>query len=73
MRVASVVAALILLRPCAAFAYVDPGSGSLALQLLLAGFAGVGVVLRLIWGRIRAALGLPRSKGAGAGRRSPGP
>jgi hypothetical protein len=33
-------------------AYVDPGSGSLMLQAMLAGFAGVAVTVRLTWRRI---------------------
>jgi hypothetical protein len=37
-----------------AFAYVDPGTGSLILQLLLGGFAGVAVVGRLYFQRISA-------------------
>ena len=32
-----------------ALAYIDPGSGSMLLQLLLGGIAGVGVVLKLYW------------------------
>jgi hypothetical protein len=34
-------------------AYMDPGSGSLFLQVLLGGTAAVGVILRLYWGRLR--------------------
>jgi hypothetical protein len=40
-------------------AYLDPGSGSMLLQLLLGGLAGAGVVLRLFWRRLRARLGRP--------------
>lgn len=32
-----------------ALAYLDPGSGSMMLQLLLGGIAGVAVVLKLYW------------------------
>jgi hypothetical protein len=39
--------------PQDAFAYVDPGSGSILLQLMLGGVAGVGVVAKLYWQRIR--------------------
>ena len=35
-----------------AFAYLDPGSGSMLLQLLLGGVAGAVVVLKLYWQRI---------------------
>jgi len=33
-------------------AYLDPGSGSMLLQLLLGGFAAFGVVGKLYWRRI---------------------
>ncbi len=33
-------------------AYLDPGSGSMLLQLLLGGFAAFGVVAKLYWRRI---------------------
>lgn len=32
-------------------AYLDPGSGSMLLQVLLGGFAAVGVAIRLYWQR----------------------
>jgi hypothetical protein len=34
-------------------AYIDPGAGGMLMQLLLGGVAGVLVVLRLFWDRIR--------------------
>ncbi|MGE0825156.1 MAG: hypothetical protein AB7G75_21730 [Candidatus Binatia bacterium] len=39
-------------------AYLDPGSGSMFLQLLLGGFAGVAVILKLYWRRLLTFLGL---------------
>ena len=39
-------------------AYLDPGSGSLFLQLLLGGIAGVAVLGKLLWQRITSALGI---------------
>jgi hypothetical protein len=41
-----------------AYAYVDPGSGSMLTQLLLGGGAGVVVLLRLYWNRLRELVGL---------------
>ena len=32
-----------------AMAYLDPGSGSMMLQLLLGGIVGIGVIIRLYW------------------------
>ena len=35
--------------------YLDPGSGSLLVQLLAAGLlGGIGIVVKMFWGRIRA-------------------
>lgn len=36
-----------------AHAYIDPGSGSVLLQLILGGIAGIGVVVRLYWDRVK--------------------
>lgn len=36
-----------------AWAYLDPGTGSMVLQLLLGGAAGVVVVVKLYWEKIR--------------------
>jgi len=33
-------------------AYLDPGSGSMLLQILLGGFAAIGVVAKLYWHRV---------------------
>jgi hypothetical protein len=35
--------------PSTALAYLDPGSGSMMLQLLLGGVAGLGVLLKIYW------------------------
>jgi len=50
---------LAVLLVCAgpAWAYLDPGSGSMLLQVLLGGVAAVGVVCKMYWYRIKAALG----------------
>jgi hypothetical protein len=36
----------------AIFAYLDAGSGSMIVQLLLGGFAAVAVSIKLWWGRL---------------------
>ncbi len=36
--------------------YLDPGSGSVLLQLILGGAAAVGVAAKFYWRRIRRAL-----------------
>lgn len=38
-------------------AYMDPGSGSLLLQLVLGGLAGAAVALKLFWSRIKEFFG----------------
>ena len=34
--------------------YIDPGSGSVILQLILAALLGIGVTIRLFWGKINS-------------------
>ena len=41
-----------LLAEAPAQAYLDPGSGSMLLQILLGGFAAVGVIGKLYWHRV---------------------
>jgi len=41
-----------------AWAYLDPGTGSMLLQVILGGVAAVGVAIKIFWYRIRAAIGL---------------
>jgi hypothetical protein len=48
---------LILTSSGPAWAYLDPGSGSMLLQVILGGVAAVGVVCKMYWYRIKAALG----------------
>lgn len=40
-------------NPGQALAYLDPGSGSMILQLLLGGIAGIIVVFKLYWERFK--------------------
>ena len=35
------------------YAYLDPGSGSMLLQLLLGGVAGIVMIAKLYWARIK--------------------
>jgi hypothetical protein len=52
----AVVWTALLLFVCAkhAHAYIDPGSGSYILQLIVAGLLGVGVAVRIYWKGIKA-------------------
>ena len=53
-------------------AYLDPGSGSMLLQILLGGFAAIGVAAKLCWHRLAARFGRkpidPAGTGASTGR-----
>ena len=42
---------VLLALPGSAFAYLDPGTGSILIQGLIAAVAAVGVTLRLYWHR----------------------
>jgi len=44
------------------YAYLDPGSGSMLLQLLLGGLAGLAIVLKLYWHRFLALFGIEKKK-----------
>lgn len=43
-------------------AYLDPGAGSLILQLLAGGLAGVAVMGKLYWARVKRVLRLGRGE-----------
>jgi hypothetical protein len=45
-------ASLLVGAPGTAHAYLDPASGSLFLQLLLGGVAGIALALKLFWHKI---------------------
>jgi hypothetical protein len=48
---------ILLLSAEPALAYLDPGTGSMMLQVILGGIAAVGVALKLYWHKFRVALG----------------
>jgi type VI protein secretion system component VasK len=45
-----------VLFPAPAHAYVDPGTGSMVLQGIIAAVLGLGLTLKLTWRRIRRRL-----------------
>jgi hypothetical protein len=47
-----------LMTERAAYAYMDPGNGSLFLQLVLGGAAGVGLLFKLYWRKFLEVIGL---------------
>jgi hypothetical protein len=56
--------AAVALFPGYAYAYLDPGTGSILLQGLIAAIAGIAVAGRLYWSRIKSALGFGPKKPA---------
>ena len=60
MRILSAV--LLLLVITDAFAYLDPGTGSMLLQVILGGVAAVAVAIKLYWHKFRAALGMAKKE-----------
>ena len=51
---------LVFALPTTAFAYLDPGTGSMLLQVILGGIAAVAVALKLFWYRILAMFGIKK-------------
>jgi hypothetical protein len=47
-----VVGALLTATP--AYAYVDPGTGGMLVQLVTGGVAGLAVLAKLYWSRVKA-------------------
>ncbi len=43
----------IFLLPEYIYAYLDPGTGSYLIQVILAGVLGIGIGIKLFWGRIK--------------------
>jgi hypothetical protein len=53
-----IVVFLVLVCARPAYAYLDPGSGGMMVQLLLGGFAGAAVLVRLYWRQLLIRVGL---------------
>jgi len=53
---------LLLMMSINVYAYLDPGTGSMMLQVILGGIAAVGVAIKLYWHRLRAALGMSKKE-----------
>jgi membrane protein implicated in regulation of membrane protease activity len=47
----------LLVSAIPAYAYLDPGSGSMLLQLLLGGVAALAVILKFYWNRFLSLFG----------------
>ncbi len=53
-----IVTILFLLYMTDTEAYLDPGTGSMLLQVILGGVAAVGVAVKLYWHKLRVAFGM---------------
>ena len=53
-----IIAVLLLLFVADTEAYLDPGTGSMLLQVILGGVAAVGVAIKLYWHKLRVAFGM---------------
>ena len=72
LRVIVVFCWFFLMTEQAVFAYLDPGTGSLFLQLLLGGVAGLAVIAKLYWRRLLSFLGVSHQDNSiGEGRKDP--
>lgn len=60
MRIFTLV--ILLLMFTDAVAYLDPGTGSMLLQVILGGVAAVAVAFKLYWHKLRAALGMAKKE-----------
>ena len=56
----AIIGFLLVFAPHPAWAYLDPGSGSMLLQLILGGVAGAVVLVKIYWRRLLAFLGLSK-------------
>jgi hypothetical protein len=57
LRILAMAALLQLALTSQALAYIDPGSGSFFVQMLLAGILGAGMAIKAYWHRIKAFFG----------------
>lgn len=47
---------MLMFFPSQAYAYLDPGAGSMILQIILGGIAGLAVFGRLFWKKLKSGL-----------------
>lgn len=46
-----------------AFAYLDPGTGSIVIQALIGALVGVGITLKIYWYKLKEKIfGMPKEK-----------
>lgn len=71
--VSVVMGLAVVAMPWPALAYLDPGTGSMILQVVLGGVAGAVVVGKLYWHRLLSLFGVhPEEAEASAGKKDAG-
>ncbi len=71
LKLASVFCWVFLMTERSAFAYLDPGTGSMVLQLLLGGIAGLAVVVKLYWHSLLSFFGISHQSDSVEERQGP--
>lgn len=71
-KILFVILAWMTIFPSEAFAYLDPGTGSLIVQSVIAAIAAAGFTLRLYWGRVRSLFKRSRKLEVSPSKRPPG-
>ena len=59
-----------LINPEPAHAYLDPGSGSYFIQIVIATLAGSGFLIKTQWGKIKEIFKKPKEKKGGEDKKS---
>lgn len=71
MRIYVLLFSLIIIvqmaSPPLAYAYIDPSTGGMLLQLLLAGVAGALIIIKLYWEKLRSIFSSKSNRGEAAG------
>jgi hypothetical protein len=62
VRIILVIGVVTLWFNSPAYAYINPGVGSILLQMLLGGLVGLAVVLKLYWAQVKKVFQNPFSK-----------
>jgi hypothetical protein len=54
LRLAAVLLLVLFLLPVCGYSYIDLGSGSYIIQLLIAGFVGFSLSVRIFWKKLKS-------------------
>lgn len=61
-RLSAVLVAVLFFFPLCGYSYIDLGSGSYIIQLIIAGFVGFSLSLRIFWKKIKSRLSKKKAK-----------